>query len=179
MLRYFRLERMDVSHEIDLLSQFHLLKTGIVVNGEELPRQSGASFQKTEVSIAGIHKSAIDAHPPWQGISGDTFGEWILSLPDSPRVRLAFDIGLAEGSENSDGVTFIVSVQDDEIFREHYNQQRWKHINLDLTPYHGQRVKLRFTINPGPNRNTGWDWARWGEPKITSEPSDTLAEVGF
>ena len=56
------------------------IRTGIVHNGHELPRQRGASFQKTEVSIAGIRKSAIDAHPPWQGISGDTFGEWNLSL---------------------------------------------------------------------------------------------------
>ena len=175
----FRLERMDTSHEIDLLSETHLVRTGIVHKGKELPRQRGAIFQKTEVSISGIHKSAIDAHPPWQGINGDTFGEWTFSLPDSSRIRLEFDIGLQDGSENSDGVTFIVSVQDKEIFREHYNQQRWKHINLDLTPYHGQRVKLRFTINPGPNGNTGWDWARWGEPKIISEPSDTLAEVGF
>ena len=175
----FRLERMDTSHEIDLLSETHLVRTGIVHKGKELPRQRGAIFQKTEVSISGIHKSAIDAHPPWQGINGDTFGEWTFSLPDSSRIRLEFDIGLQDGSENSDGVTFIVSVQDKEIFREHYNQQRWKHINLDLTPYHGQRVKLRFTINPGPNRNTEWDWARWGEPKIISEPSDTLAEVGF
>ena len=175
----FRLERTDDSHEIDLLSQFHLLKTGIVVNGEELPRQKGAVFHSTEVSISGIRKSAIDGHPPYQGISGDVFGEWILSLPDSPHIRLEFDIGLADGSENSDGVTFIVSAQGDEIFRRHHTEQKWEHIRLDLTSYRGQHIKLRFTINPGPNRDTGWDWARWGEPKIVSEPSDTLAEVGF
>ena len=175
----FRLERTDDSHEIDLLSQFHLVKTGIVVNGEELPRQKGATFHSTEVSISGIRKSAIDGHPPYQDISGDVFGEWILSLPDSHSIRLEFDVGLADGSENSDGVTFIVSAQGDEIFRRHHTGQKWEHIRLDLTSYRGQHIKLRFTINPGPNRDTGWDWARWGEPKIVSEPSDTLAEVGF
>ncbi|MCY3723509.1 MAG: T9SS type A sorting domain-containing protein [Candidatus Poribacteria bacterium] len=175
----FRLERMDTSHEIDLLSENHLVKTGIVHKGKELPRQRGATFQRTEVSIAGVRKSAIDAHPPWQGISGDTFGEWALSLPDSPHIRLEFNIGLAEGSENSDGVTFIVSVQGDEIFRQHYTEQKWEQIHLDLTTYRGADVKLRFSTNPGPKENTGWDWARWGEPKITSEPSDTLTEVGF
>lgn len=175
----FRLENTDISHEIDLLSERHLVRTGIVHKGKELPRQRGASFHKTEVSIAGVQKSAIDAHPPWQGISGEAFGEWTLSLPESPNIRLEFDIGLVEGSKDSDGVTFIVSVQGDEIFREHYAQQQWKHVNLDLTPYRGQHIKLRFTTNPGPNRNTGWDWARWGEPKIVSDPSDTLTKVGF
>ena len=175
----FRLERVDNSHEIDLLSEIHLVKTGIVHSGKELPRQKGATFQKTEVSIAGIRKSAIDAHPPWQGISGDAFGEWNLSLPDSSHIRLEFDIGLAEGSENSDGVTFIVSIQGDEIFREHYARRQWQHISLDLTPYRGQHIKLRFTTNPGPKKDTGWDWARWGEPKIVSPPSDIPVEVGF
>ena len=61
----FRLERVDVSHEIDLLSETHLVRTGIVHKGQELPRQRGASFHKTEVSIAGIRKFAIDAHPPY------------------------------------------------------------------------------------------------------------------
>ena len=175
----FRLERMNISHEIDLLSEMHLVRTGIVHKGKELPRQRGATFQKTEVSIAGVRRSAIDAHPPWQGINGDTFGEWNLSLPDSSHIRLEFDIGLAEGSENSDGVTFIISVQGDEVFHRHHTQPKWQHISLDLTPYRGQHIKLRFTTNPGPKENTEWDWARWGEPKIISVPSDMPVKVGF
>ncbi len=177
----FRLERTDVSHDIDLLSQSHLLRTGIVVNGEELRRQKGALFEPNETSISGIRKSTIWAQPPWQDISGDTFGEWELSLPNSSHIRLEFDIGLWEGSgfEKSDGVTFIVSVQGEEIFREHHNQRGWKHIDLDLTPFRSKHITLRFTTNPGPDGNVGWDWPVWGEPKIVSEPLDTLAKVKF
>ena len=64
-------------------------------------------------------------------IRGDTstFGEWTLSLPDtSTPIYLDFDIGLREGSEGSDGVTFIVSIQGTEIFRRLYNAQRWEHV---------------------------------------------------
>ena len=175
----FRLERTDVSHKINLLSQFHLVKAGIVFNGEELPLQKGATFRQVETSISGIRKAAIDAHPPYQGIIGDTFGEWTLLLPNSPHIRLEFDIGLPDWSGGSDGVTFIVAVQDNEIFRRHYGEQRWELVTLDLTSYRGQRIKLRFTTNPGSNRNTGWDSARWGELKIFSEPSDALTEIGF
>ena len=102
-------------------------------------------------------------------------------MPNSPRIRLTFDIGLWDGPgfEKSDGATFIVSVQEVKIFREHYNQRRWKHISLDLTSYQGQQVTLRFTTNPGPNGDPGWDWPNWGEPKIVSEPLDTLAKVRF
>ena len=173
----FKLDRADSSYEIDLLSILHLARTGIVLNGEESPRQKGATFHRTGTSISGIRKEAIDAHPPWQnGISGDAFGEWTLALPDSPSIRLEFYIGLAEGAIYSNGVTFVVSLQGDEIFRQHHNEQKWQHISLDLTPYQGQQAALRFTTNPGPNGHTGQDWARWGEPKIVSERIDEHVE---
>ncbi len=175
----FRLERINVSQEIDLLSQLHLVRQGIVVNGQELPRQKGATFRLVETSISGIRKTAIDAHPPWQGIIGDTFAEWTLSLPDSSDICLEFDIGLPDDSKNSDGVSFIVSIQGNEIFKEHYNQQKWKHISLDLTSYRGQDITLRLTTNPGPNENTVSDGAKWGEPKIIAAPPDTLTKIGF
>ena len=92
---------------------------------------------------------------------------------------MQFHIGLWEGSERSDGVTFVVSVQGDEIFRRHYNQQKWQPVTLDLSPYQGRIVKLRFTTTPGPNGDTGWDWAVWGEPKIVSAPDNSLTKVGF
>ena len=183
----FRLERMDTSHEIDLLSETHLVRTGIVHKGKELPRQRGATFQKTEVSIAGVRKSAIDAHPPYESIPGDhirrdtsTFGEWTLSLPDiTTPLYLDFDIGLREGSQPSDGVTFIVSIGGTEIFRRLYKRQRWEHVRLDLTPYRNQRVTLRFSTTPGPVGNGAWDWAMWGDPEITYEPVAQLTEIGF
>lgn len=183
----FRLERLDTSHEIDLLSEIHQVRTGIVHKGKELPRQRGAAFHKTEVSIAGVRKSAIDAHPPYENINGDhirgdtsTFGEWTLSLPDtSTPLYLDFDMGLREGSEGSDGVTFIVSIQGTEIFRRLYKAQRWEHVRLDLTPYRKQRVTLRFSTTPGPVGNGAWDWAMWGDPKITHEPVSQLTETGF
>lgn len=183
----FRLERMDASHEIDLLSESHQVRTGIVHKGKELPRQRGASFHKTEVSIAGVRKSAIDAHPPHQHIPGDlirrdtaTFGEWTLSLPDtSTPLYLDFDIALREGSEKSDGVTFIVSIQGTEIFRRLYKKQKWEHVRLDLTPYRDQRVTLRFSTAPGPVGDPAWDWPMWGEPKITHAPVSQLTKIGF
>ena len=40
----FRLERIRGTHDIDLLSNFHLARTGIVLDGRELATQKGASF---------------------------------------------------------------------------------------------------------------------------------------
>ena len=175
----FRLEKTNTSLEVDLLSKLHLAKTGIVVNGTELPLQRGGTFRHSQSTISGVTKPAIQAHPPFQGSSGDTFGEFIIPLPDSPDIRLQFHIGLREGTERSDGVTFVVFVQGDEIFRQHYNQQKWEPVTLNLSPYQGKLVKLRFTTTPGPNGDTGWDRAVWGEPKIISAPDNSLTKIGF
>ncbi len=175
----FRLERIRDSHEIDLLSNFHRVRTGIVLDGRELARKGGASFVPVEATVSGIRKEAILAHPPWRGVNGDTFGEFTLALPKSSRITLEFDIGLWDGTQNSDGVTFIVSVQGEEILRQHHDEQRWEHISLNLTPHSGKNVTLRFTTNPGAAGNTGWDSAVWGKPKIIAEPVDTPINVGF
>ena len=175
----FRLERIRGSDDIDLLSNFHLVRTGIVLDRKEFALQRGATFSPGEVSVSGIRKAAIAAHPPHRGVSGDTFGEFTLAFPESPRINLEFDIGLQWNPVNSDGVTFIVSVQDKEVFRQHHDEPRWERIILDLTRYSGQNVVLRFTTNPGPAGNTGWDSAVWGEPKIVAEPVDTPINVGF
>ena len=175
----FRLEKTNISLEVNLLSKLHQARTGIIVNGAELPLQRGGTFRDLPSTLSGVAKSAIHAHPFYQDGSGDTFGEFMIPLPDSPNIRLEFYIGLREGSEKSDGVTFIVSVQGDEIFRQHYNQQRWEPVTLNLSPYRDQIVKLRFTTTPGPNGDTGWDWAVWGEPKIISAPDNSLTKVGF
>ena len=175
----FRLEHVHDSGEIDLLSNFHLVRTGIVLDGKELTLQKGATFSPGESTVSSTRKAAIAAHPPYQGVSGNTFGEFMLTLPESPRINLEFDIGLQWNVENSDGVTFIVSVQGEEIFRQHHDEPRWERIILDLTRYSGQNVVLRFTTNPGPAGNTGWDSAVWGEPKIVAEPVDAPINVGL
>ena len=175
----FRLERIRDSHEIDLLSNFHRVRTGIVLDRKELVRQRGATFGPIQATVSGIRKAAIHAHPPYQGAIGDTFGEFTVALPESPKINLEFDIGLLDGTENSDGVTFIVSVQEAEVFRRNYREQRWERVVLDLTRYSGETVLLRFITNPGPAGNTGWDSAIWGEPKIVAEPVDTPINVGF
>ena len=174
----FRLEEIDDFYEIDLLTQFYLVRTGIEVNGTTFPLQKGATFRSLETTISGVRKEAIYAHPPWQeSINGNAFGEWTFTLPDSPSIRFVFDIGLMDGAIHSDGVTFVVSVQGDEIFRQHYTEQRWRHVELDLTRYRGQRVTLRLTTTPGPNGHPGQDVAYWGEPKIVSEP--VASQIGF
>ena len=176
----FRLEKHDDVHDhIDLLTIFHLVRAGIVENGVESPLGRGANFSKSGSTLSAVTKDGIFAHPPYRDGSGDTFGEFTLQLPNDSKIHLDFYIGLKEGSEKSDGVEFIVAVQDNQIFSELYNRQEWYHISLDLSPYSGQNITLRFTTTPGPNGNAIYDWAVWGEPKLVFESLTATANVEF
>ena len=90
----FRLERVRGIVDIDLMSKLYSVRTGIVLDGKELVIQKGATFRPRAATVSGIRKAAIAAHPPHAGVSGDTFGEFALTLPESPRISLEFDIGL-------------------------------------------------------------------------------------
>lgn len=174
----FRLEKHDDVHDdIDLLTILHLVRAGIVVNGAESPLGRGATFSKSGSTLSGVTKDGIFAHPPYRDGSGDTFGEFALSLPNSQRIHLEFYIGMKEGSEKSDGVKFIVAVQDNQIFGELYNRQEWEFVSLDLSPYSGKNIRLRFTTSPGPNAS--YDWAVWGEPRLVFESLTATANVEF
>jgi hypothetical protein len=44
--------------------------------------------------------------------------------------------------------------------------RRWHDGEIDLSPWAGQAITITFATGPGPNGNSDYDWAGWGEPTI-------------
>jgi hypothetical protein len=84
--------------------------------------------------------------------------------------------------DGSDGVLFRFGVDDghyDELLnqlvdpRHNANDRGWLPVDIDLSAYAGQTVKLIFNTNtnlPGREVNSAFDQAIWGEPAIISRP---------
>lgn len=87
--------------------------------------------------------------------------------------ELSFFLGKKDGSENSDGVTVRMSIEEDsgfatEVFNVHWAKLAWSHkFVVDLSQWAGKSVSLNITTDPGPKRNINYDWILIGDAKIT------------
>ncbi len=165
----------------DLVAMAPTAATGLLVAGRPQPLASGAQFQPAPGASGGEALSAIAAHPPYQGgtAGGLTYGEYLVTIPATGRTVLRFAMGLGDLSDPqqaaadrqkplSDGVTFAVTVEGQEVFREHWLRGKWARREVDLSTWRGRTVVLRLLTGPGPAADVSWDWALWGQPGVVN-----------
>ncbi len=132
-----------------------------------------ANAQVNRITLDEITRESISMHPPWyQEQGGTVWWEIPLRLPEGTQVRLHFYAGINPVGQG-DGVTFRVRVAPwdtpagtpgEVLFEHHVTRKSWSPFSAELTPYAGKSILLQLEAHPGPNLNTGWDQAYWGEP---------------
>lgn len=160
--------------------------TGIAFRGKPEVRGTGgtgASFAWQGITSGGVTKDGIFSHPPYQGGVGYTYGitEPIV-IPEEPCEFRCF-IGIKDGGDASDGVTFKVIALDESnaervLLDESWAERKWKGVSADLSAFGGKSIRLKFIADVGPNDNSSADWASWGEPRITTRQPLMRVEVG-
>jgi len=159
---------------IDLRRQFAEANLGLVVGGHERPFGSRAQFVATRGSSGGQAKDGLFAHPPWDdehGVIGSAFAEWTLRVPEGGKPAFTFLLGLRDGAEKGDGVTFAVQVDGKTLLRQDWKRCEWLPCRVDLSPFAGRKVKLRLSVDKGPEGRGSFGWCLWGEPRIVVEPA--------
>lgn len=115
-------------------------------------------------------KRAFLLHCPWRGGTGVAFQSFTFQLP---RVRSAVLRGFTamrpDIVDKSDGVTFRIFVNGNKVLEEHRTDAEWKPFRINLSPYMGQTVSLRFETDPGPADNPSFDFSLWGERELVLE----------
>ncbi|MBI2954904.1 MAG: glycosyltransferase family 39 protein [Chloroflexi bacterium] len=104
--------------------------------------------------------------------------EYSLTVPSAKKVELVFGVGAAN-NDGGDGVLGRLQILHDggveEVYRRFINtnarrstDRRWFDERLDLTPYAGRNIVLRFIadIGLGPNSNDIADWLLWSRPLV-------------
>lgn len=132
----------------------------------------GVFYTIESLNLAGTSRKAIFQHPP----STVTYSIKV------PKGRPVFRAGLGmmpdSWDKGGDGVEFAVAVEakweQRELFRRYIDPKadsalrRWNDIEVDLSAYAGQEVKLFLITGPGPKGDPHYDWAVWGAPRIES-----------
>jgi hypothetical protein len=133
-------------------------------------------FRKGPETVSGETKPALFTHAASRLIFSD------VTVPDNGRLKAWLAVKEeAWSQEASDGVLFRFGVDDghyEELLnqlvdpRHNANDRGWLPVDIDLTAYAGQKVKLIFNTNTSvPGKDNGaYDFAVWGDPSIVTRP---------
>ena len=121
-------------------------------------------------SIAGgMEKKSFSLHP----VAGETTATYKVGLPQvkpGERLVLMFSAGIRDGIKTDepehpfDGVSFGVRINGEGQFSTDLKEAKWVDGSFDLTSWAGKQIEIVFVT--GPNSNSNYDWAAFGNPKI-------------
>ncbi|HZO89141.1 MAG TPA: hypothetical protein VFB38_12460 [Chthonomonadaceae bacterium] len=181
----WRLRRVQADPVLANLST-QIAAWGIARRGQsEIPEADGSGaicYPANDLPVGGVSKSGLFMHPPYLGKTGYTWAEMApVTLPAEPSEFHA-SIGIKDGGDVSDGVLFRVEVIDAQGQRHPLAEQmgvqgQWRELRADLSPFAGQRVRLRLIADAGPRDNSTTDWASWGEPTLRLSKPQTVTQV--
>jgi len=130
----------------------------------------GNITEKTVFVIDDKPQSVLFQHPP-SSVS------YSIEMPQDSKMRFALALSpevwhLGKG----DGVQYDIYINDGEttwhLFSEYVDpkniisNRKWLDREVNLNPWAGETVTFTFMTGPGPNNDTRYDWAGWGEPRI-------------
>ena len=127
---------------------------------------SKASLGIYPVSRGDIQRESFAMHPPWVPGPGTIYLEYLLELPKIRPLILRFHNAIRDHTDQeppSDGVTFRVWVNQENLFENHTSSKTWVQGEVDLSDYAGQEILLGLESHPGPNNDTTCDQAFWGD----------------
>ncbi|MDO8587479.1 MAG: DUF6259 domain-containing protein [Armatimonadota bacterium] len=162
---------------MDLLKLFPRARTGTVFGGKDSTLEWGATVLPQESICGGQARRGVFQHPPWQSRTGETFFEYLIRVPKSANPELRFCCGLSDAAKESDGVTFAVAVNREDIWREHIAESSWHSRGVSLAKWRGKTVRLRFLTGPGPAGDPTWDHANWSGLRIVAEDGAPRADA--
>ena len=130
------------------------------VDGEGLKAARAPALTNTRVTVQGVARDSIFAHPP---DGGRRMLHYFLEIPKGPEVALEAWAGLRKGSESS-GVEFSVWLNGEEQWSQSLMpEQEWQRVEVPLgAPDHPFVLSL-VTDSQGRYYD---DWSAWGQPVI-------------
>ncbi|MBM3495511.1 MAG: hypothetical protein FJX72_14490, partial [Armatimonadetes bacterium] len=115
-------------------------------------------------------RSATLLHCPWRDGVGLAYQEFAFVVPRAKRVLVR---GLTAMKTDvvgkSDGVTFRVVVNGRKLMERHQSSDAWAPFQFDVTRFAGRRLVVRFETDPGPKRDSSFDYSLWADRAVVFE----------
>ncbi|HNQ88749.1 MAG TPA: hypothetical protein PKM73_09060 [Verrucomicrobiota bacterium] len=155
-------------------------RIGMVLRGQKETAEfgaSGATVHAQTIECGGVAKAGLFMHPPWQTGTGLAFALYDpIQLPTQPRAAFRASVGKRDGSDPGDGILFRLTVVDPAgietvVAHTTVTRHEWLPLEANLSPWAGQRIRLKLIADAGPRDDSTGDWAAWADLRIeTLEP---------
>ena len=111
-------------------------------------------------------------HEPWMKGPGIGWQVFTVQLPKSGSMYLKGSAALSPITyTKSDGVQFTVQINGRQVWSYLSTSAKWKDFNINLAPYAGKAITIKFMNGPGPKNDTSFDGSMWGSRRIeVSQP---------
>ncbi len=128
---------------------------------------AGMEIKIADATCGGVTRASLWEHPP---VTGAGRVAYVVPIPSNLRgLKLRFAIGIRDGAELPPDryVAFRVMVNDWKLWSAVKNSHRWDDYEVVMPELSANVARIVFiTDGLGDHR---WNWAVWGEPRLTGE----------
>jgi hypothetical protein len=177
---YFELEPI-LEPPFDFIRGFSQAKTGVIYYGKEYTLTHNGTVEISQTLVGGAFKSPVLFMNPPVGYPGAVvFAEYQVPVPKQ-QSYLNFATGVSDlATLNSDGALFVVRIGGTEVFRQLVHRGELIPMKVDLMPWAGQTIGMRFILSPGPRLNPLEAWGVWSDLSLSVDESrDAEFDVGL
>jgi uncharacterized protein (TIGR03437 family) len=140
----------------DFFAGLSSAQIGTDANGQIGPP---VSTELTQLSVGGEVRQVIFEHPPDPG--SESFIDYAIPVPSGSQTVLQFAVGISDQSARTDPVTFRITVDGEEVWRQDVVKGSWLPGILDLMPNAGRTIHLRLLTNVNAFHDNFAAWAAW------------------
>jgi uncharacterized protein (TIGR03437 family) len=177
---YFQVLGPAAQLSFDFFANLWLANAGVTFQGSDFPLANGAQVSVTNLTVGGMSRQAILSPPPYQGqIGGETFFEYLVPVSAAAGTQLSFAAGIAdyEVGQRQGPLTFKVEINGTIAWEQDISTGGWQTGAVDLSPWLGLTVKIRFVTNPGPSGSPAFANGAWSALQMASTSGNTLSGI--
>jgi hypothetical protein len=169
----------------DFAGDFDAAKKGTswLSNGVPVDRGivMGAQAYVGPITVAASRTAAaLIMTPPTQYPDGDVFTEYSVLVPAQSRSTLSFQVGLDDNSKDVYGAICVVKINGVLVWGSKTTPIKfgvWTPGTIDLTPYAGTQIQLRFIVYPLAQVLAAATWVGWANVSLAADVSVPAASL--
>jgi hypothetical protein len=141
----------------------------------------GAQVYVSPITVGAVRApAALIMTPPTKYPDGDVFTEYTLAVPAESKAKLSFQVGLDDNSKNVYGAICVVKINGVLVWGSKTVPIKygvWTPGTIDLTPYAGTQIQLRFIAYPLSQALAVSTWVGWTNIALDADLSLPAASL--